>query len=101
MDSTRPKRATKLPKRYLDSQDPALASSEVTEPTVKRQRRSKPFKPIAVEPLPEPLPQPELLEEPLPTYNLLAWHPWQGVSLYLVHLATLFNQSINQSINHH
>ena len=64
MDSQRPKRNSKLPKRFLDSAPSVPSDNQVAQKMAKRKQQNAPLKPIAV----ETVPNPTLLQSELPHY---------------------------------
>ena len=64
MDSFRPKRAIRKPKRYSKSPERTLKLIQLTRKKANRQTLSKALKLIVV----EPIPNPTILDSPLPTY---------------------------------
>ena len=65
IDSQRPKRATKLPKRFLDSAPSVPSDSQIAQKVAKRKQQNAPLKPVAV----ETVPNPTLLQSELPHYT--------------------------------
>ena len=65
MDSQRPKRTTRKPKRYENSTPSVPSESEVAQKVIKRKEQNAPLRPIAA----ESVPQPDLLECKLPHYH--------------------------------
>jgi hypothetical protein len=87
MDSFRPKRATRKPKRYSKSPERTLKPIQLAHKKANRQTLSEALKPIAV----EPIPNPTILDSPLPTYVPLIELPFilgRGISRDVIELQT-------------